>query len=961
MSISLNISDKLKNGLIELSMYKELGLKFVVDIDTEENYQIKLHLMDAKKHHATAVYFRYLDNMGAIPQVYIYEEKDHLTKQPDINKLHKELWSSCKIPVFMIFTETEIKIFNSMSKINVKTQNISPLETIQLTANETIKIASKIQTSFMAKMFDTGAFWSTEIAKKFSYKNSAYNSLLESLKKAREVLISKDGISEPIINSLLIKSILLKYLEERGVFADTYWDKFLTGAKSFTDISQDNNALLSLFDELSNHFNGGIFKLSDEDITYIKNTDLKHFKYFLRGDIKDGQIHFWELYSFKDLPIELISNIYELFLKNKKGIVYTPAILVNFMIDQMMPLNEPQEDFKVIDPSCGSGIFLVGAYKRLVQWWMISNDFSTPDAKTLKTIIQNNIFGVDEKAEAVELAKFSLSLALCDILSPEVIWDELHFDNLTETGNLISNDFFNILNDKKYLSRFDLVLGNPPFISSLTTPKAKEIEQRSLLRDKKRPKLPDNQLALLFLEQSFKLCKPDKHVCMIQPSAFLYNNKVEDFRSYLLEKFNAKQIVDFSGLNTSLFKRSGSGADVAVSVAFFQNKKPDMDNEVLHITVRQTFESKEKLYFDLSYYDFHWISYEEAINNKYIWKCNLVGGSRIVNIIHRFNNDKIERFSSFLKNKEKHNNWIYCTGFILGNKKKYAPHLYEHEALLAKHRNNALTEDGIDWNKTYKITEEKFEMPRVKDLFKYPLIILRKTWCKQAVLLEYVERDIAFSDSFVGIHSPLRDKKALKDIANKIKSLSKEYIFYLMATSGKTGIDKATVLLKNDIDMLPYPRNIQEIKLSKIEQYFADDTIDYMSDWIAGTQNIAIFKDTTNKQMKEYQSVYCSLLNSVYSDYHALDILETAQFIISVFYYKDKPSNYLKSSDSLDIDLDNLISQKTGENINIKRIFKLYDKNIIYIIKPKQYRFWFKSIAVRDADDTFVDLINMRY
>ena len=66
------------------------------------------------------------------------------------------------------------------------------------------------------------------------------------------------------------------------------------------------------------------------------------------------------------------------------------------------------------------------------------------------------------------------------------------------------------------------------------------------------------------------------------------------------------------------------------------------------------------------------------------------------------------------------------------------------------------------------------------------------------------------------------------------KEYSKEFIFYIIATSGKTGIDMATVLYKNDIDNLPYPQNIENIRLSQIEKYFADDTIDYMLDWING-------------------------------------------------------------------------------------------------------------------------------
>ena len=70
---------------------------------------------------------------------------------------------------------------------------------------------------------------------------------------------------------------------------------------------------------------------------------------------------------------------------------------------------------------------------------------------------------------------------------------------------------------------------------------------------------------------------------------------------------------------------------------------------------------------------------------------------------------------------------------------------------------------------------------------------------------------------------------------------------------------------------------------------------------------------------------------------------------------------FLKESDSLDSELENLIYEKTRESIIIKKLFKIYDKNLVYIIKPKQYRYWMNSIAVKDADDSFSDLIEMRY
>jgi hypothetical protein len=963
--VAMSISPILQNGLTYLSMLDndkpKDGLKFVDSIYTEKNPYIKLHLYEAEKHNAKAVYFRYFDEKPPIPQIYIYEKDQNI----NIDNLHKELWSSCKVPIFFIFSQTEIKIFNSMSKKNVEeTADIKPLEIIDIAMQFQNNIYNK-RKIFQANMFDNGEFWNTDIARNnFKYEHSAYSSLINNLKITKEYLINSSSMPENIINSLLVKSILIKYLEERSVFPSDYWRRFCENAKCFIDVCKDNKSFLNVFDDLHKHFNGGVFEFSQEERSQILESDLTQFVYFLEGDINlnTAQKHFWNLYSFEHLPIELISNIYELFLKkeekNKNGIVYTPIMLVNFLIDEVMPLDKPQKHFKVIDPSCGSGVFLVAAYKRLIQWYMLNEDFKkSPDIdNVLRDILKESIYGVDKEGEAVKLSQFSLALTICDTLSPDIIWEKLQLDDLIKKGNLIADDFFNVLSKKELLGNFDLVIGNPPFISSLTE-SAEKINERGNAERYERPNLPDKKLAFLFLEQSFELCKRDGYVCMIQQSAFLYNNNAENFRKYLLQRFNAKQIVDFAGLNNSLFK----GANVAVSAVFFENKEPDIENgKLLHVIAKETFETKEKLYFDLSYYDFHWMSYREAIHNKYIWKCNLFGGSRTIEIVKRFR--KLKTFGEFIEDKIKNCTWRYGEGFILGKDGECASYLYGSKVL--KTRPNALKEEGIDWENGIGILKHSnFHRPKDEKLYQSPLLIIRETFSKNTILSDYVDVDIAYNHSFIGISAPNNDenKDELKYILKNLKQYSKEFNFYIITTSGSIGINRATAFIKQNIDMLPYPDNLEEIRMSRIEQYFADDVINYMLDWINGKNNLPIFKDVTKKQLEEYQEVYHKLLNSIYDNYKLLYVQEMEQFILLAFCYGEKSNSDFVMENKSQQDIVYLINNKYSINIHIKRIIKLYDKNVIYIIKPKQYRFWLKSIAVRDADETCADLIRMRY
>ena len=251
-------------------------------------------------------------------------------------------------------------------------------------------------------MFDNGLFWESEAAKNnFSIDKSAYRDLIEGLKG----FLKRTTIPKAIAHKVLVFSILIKYLEERGegndkLFARDFFKKF--DAENLCDVLRQQGGIVRLFKELSRHFNGKIFEWKDaEEENLVQISDLNELANFLDADKDGSQIRFWRKYSFNYLPVELISSVYEALLGESKDVVYTPNFLVNTLLDDnnCMPLSHfKQIDFKVIDVSCGSGIFLVSAFKRLVQRWRYKKFIETktlthPTADVMLSIIKNNIFG----------------------------------------------------------------------------------------------------------------------------------------------------------------------------------------------------------------------------------------------------------------------------------------------------------------------------------------------------------------------------------------------------------------------------------------------------------------------------------------------------------------------------------------------------------------------------------------
>lgn len=973
------------------------GLVFTDSLSLSRNNYERLALEKACKYKADAIYFRRFENrMTSIPQVYIYDftsvEKD--VNDEDIGELHRKLWNSGQAPMFFIFTRTEIKIFNCLKSphFDPLTEKITsnPMETINLAADIEDQLEKEKLNEFSGRKFDNGSFWDTSKYKEeFQLKDSSYEKLLEYLKEVRDHIIKKKKFPKPIIDKLLVMSILLKYLEDRTdpegnkVFPEDFFHRFSAGAKNFTDVLKEKGACLRLFDYLSNHFNGEIFQWEDEkERRLLAQTDLGPLALFSEARSETGgQRTLWPLYSFNDLPIELISNIYEEFLGkgNKKGVIYTPPYLVHFLIDESMPLESPRENFKVLDPACGSGVFLVAAYQRIIDWWRIRNDWKKPGLETLKKLLKENIYGVDIESEAVRLTIFSLSLVLLDELSPKEIWESLKFDNLEQSGNLLAKDFFHLIRHRRMGDKFDLVIGNPPFKSKIDTEDAKYIET---IQQEQRPPVPDNQLALLFLEQSTFMCKEGGLLCLIVPSGpFLYNAGSLDFRKYFLQMCNVVQILDFTPLSDILF----CSAKVAASALFARKEAPNLKT-ILHATFRRTKVSKEKIYFQLDHYDFHRVAYKYALNSPLIWKANLLGGGRLHGLVSRL--AKFRTLGNYLEEKIKNNGWVVAEGFIIGNKneitrlqaftdkgeqltseeakelkslqKKYkkASHLTGKKTLPTE----ALTEKGIDISKIYTLKEEFFYRTAEtnKAIFKGPHLLIKEVAGADSIPIAFIEEDLSFKHRIVGVHAPKKDKEELKQLKNRIQGNS-ACLFHSSVFSGSFMIDRVTAILKNDIDNLPYPEDKNEFDFSEVENILMDDVLDYMLEFRRKGENSLAMAPVAQDQLLRFGETYCKVLNALYEKFKPHEPVESNNFIYFPIYYGEKPNLEITDPAQFEKSLNQLVHKTLGRNLKIARVLRLYDKNIIYLIKPKQARYWLRSVAVRDADETFEDLIKQGY
>ncbi len=959
------ISESFKSGLEKLGFEGDNALYFTDNTKKLPELEISFHIETAKFIHKeiTAIFLRKQLNGSYKSQVYLFDFTDRAFSEQienEIADIQKKIWSSGEVPLACFFFNTEIKIIDCTKHL---TKDLKPeylTDRLRL-----VDEAHRLYNEQFAVKIKSGIFWEQEEIKgKFDFKNSAYDTLIQNIRKVTEKLSNElKKAPRELINKIIVQSILIKYLEEtsddegKKLLTEKYFKKY-NNANSFTDVLKKGK-FSNLLNDLNKNFNGNVFRWETTEQEQVESLDLSIVAKLLATDkisIEALQLEIgfpdWRYFEFKYIPVELISRLYEEFLaenKKDKGLFYTPSHLAKLLVDECLPLKKYKEidldSFRILDPACGSGIFLVTAFKRLVQIWRLQHKLDKPNIDDLKKILRN-IYGVDKEEQAVMLSSFSLSLALCNELKPIEVINKLRFDDLTKE-NLVSSDFFtlNVMGNLK----FDLVIGNPPFKVGGINNYSKYWEIES-----KKVKIPQGQIALKFLSESFSFLKENGLVCLIiKSSGLLYNTTSTTYKNALFSNYNVVQLLDFTALarNKSLWD---NGADVATAAIFVRNNKPDVSKNILHLTFRRTKATRERIVFEIDDYDLHFVNRQTAIKNEYIWKNNLLGGGRIRNLVDKISNTI--SFNQYLTEKE----CVFGEGFKVGSKGILKPpFIYKLKTLPTE----AVNENRIAIKSLKEISKnQKFEKIPNELIFRSPNIIIKENIGNSKIPLHLNNIDFSYQHKIIGISSNIETLKVIKKRFEKYNDL---FRFLIFSCSGQVLVNLNTAILKKDIMNLPF----DDISLSVYDLKIIDEVNSYMQESLRhGEKSKAIQQIRPNKLepvLLNYGTEFSRALNSVYDNkgkkFRLSDVvqLDGTSLIATVFRYDNKDNEPLFHKDFTNLNIDGLTNNEISAHLSVKRIIKLYpQKDTIVFIKPNQYRYWLSLIAYRDADKCFSDFSN---
>ena len=963
---------------------------------------------------ADAVYFKYYDdNRFCVPQVYFYDNSNGIYDKNKISKIHRNVYSSSQVPLICIVDKKSVSLFDTREPIEILNNQITNKKGLidKPYLFEELELLSKY---FNAKKLNSGDFWeSDEASAHFKNNKSVYEALVDALSLIRKDFhkvfqnfenFENEKSANDFADEILFKCILIKYLEENGLeFAQKFYVDNDIHLNSLNEILE-SGLLIQLLDALEFHFNGNVFYIEDDKREILKNLDLSSLALCLDGKYGSNRsLYLWEMYSFKHIPIELISNFYEEFIpkdKENSGTVYTPSHLVNLLIDECLPLSDKKEhlnfNIRLADVSCGSGIFITTAFKRLVQRLRIQKwikagkpkELPQPTLKEVKAVLSNNIFGIDKNNTATKLAKFSLQLALCQLVPKKELWtwnDDRVFRDL-QNINIFSNDFFDFLvEEKSFHNSLDLIIGNPPFQSLKEDTVNKEYSTitkklKTALNFGFSVKIPDNQLALMFLEASGLLLKPKGDLCFIQKStSLLYNSGSKEFRNSLFNQFYVHQIIDFTLLKNDLFKSKGKeviengkpkldkngktvkGKPTSVEscAVFYKNEIKKEDYITNHIVSRLLKNTKDGLSFEFDYYDFYEIPRKTILEDDTIWRCNLLGGNRLNHLIK-----KLTRKTKFQTNLEDYiSNHLgieeerYAVGFQIASQKEIAPFITEKRILLGANLNSK----NIKYS--HFTENQKFHRTRKPTLYEYPLINIKRTVEKNKIIIINHNEDTAFNETIIGISAPLKKRDSLNKLFNVLAINGQVHTLQTISTSAMFYLGSTMPFQKQDTDNWTIPLKDNEIKLSDSEKIIMNDVLDYIYPSWYEKESTINKNEATKKQLIQFSQIFNQSFNSIYKkenkDQKLAVIYEGSTFFALEFEFTDKQITKPKEIDKTEADkqIESLIVNQYGKNTLVNKVLRIYSPNKITLIKPKKLRFWLKSIALQDSDEIFDDII----
>lgn len=906
----------------------------------------------------------------------IYNEKDEQL----ILSNHLKYWNENEVPFSILILSDEIRIYNNFTIGKNKVLYSSK------------QMEDGIIELFSKKNILSGLLWE-KIRTSFNKNDRVDTFLLNNLRNTIINLFYNYDMELEDAYNFLAQCIFIKYMEDRQMLTESVFVNL--GVSNFNQLleSADVKLIKELFIWLKKRFNGDLFELN-----YIKwptNEQIEVVKSFFEAEeiYADGTIQYTLIkYDFSKIPIELISNIYETFFNlgdnllnknysSKNGAYYTPYYLAEFMNERCIEKYQWRHIPVVLDPACGSGVFLVGAFRRIADY--IKADCGEIDADKLSNILENNIFGIDKNLKALKLACFSLYIALLEYLMPKDIQkNQFHFPNLIGKSLICGDSFDKELNERNI--RADIVIGNPPWISDRCG------KHNTYCKENKIP-ISDGQTAQAFIARVKDFVKYDGIASLIVTNSIFTNENAEGFRKYMLTNLQISEVFNLNKVRDRLFSHASAPCSI---ITYKCQKQAEYNFKYYAFTPNLLSETFYKIVYDK----------EKTVNIKnsvilkkdYIW--------RILNNGDEYDVRVINKIKSFQEIKEL--NYKYFRGYVVGTKN------LKRRPEYLKYKGGNLREGYqpylINYSKLKQMVDEQFERPRdIEGYLCKNKLLIKRTQNEKLSGAAFCDEPIIFTDDYHCLYDLSGERgEELKLIEAFINSKIFEYYRFFvskMSTSIKPEISKEDVLsfpipkdicqrdrnrildcigkiekllkrkyekdifedfqsqeidfeiekLKEEIDKIAY----SAYKLDEVEQ----EVIEYAFDYVITKNRLSEISlknycenDVYNKYVEYVEKYFNTFLARSVFTLKCDSIYSQNLFTIVSFRVISSMEEKNITQDKLLKDIVDVLGVSSIENINSEMIIKNrlsgFLDNGFFVVKEKEIKNWTLMSAIKDVE-----------
>jgi len=720
-----------------------------------------------------------------------------------VSKWRREIWNEGFAPLLWVISPERIDLYNGfgtpISEGDAQEHLIQTFENIDGALEELDSLAGRLS-------IETGQFWLKTST--VDRKTSVDQKLLSDLSYLERDLVEAD-LERGEAQALIGRVIFTQYLVDREIVSPARLKK-LWGHATLPPILRDDAATEHLFTWLSQTFNGDMFPPAS--IKHTPGTShLARVADFLEAvDPRTGQRSFFP-YQFDVIPVEVISSIYEQFAHAvpadvarrstaavSEGVHYTRVSLVSLVLDEVMQGLTGRES--VLDLTCGSGVFLVEALRRLV---FMRAGGQPPTRDLIRSTLYQQVYGVDKSEAAIRVAAFSLYLAALELDPDPQPPHSLKFRPLIGNTLLVGDahtvdqtrDGRTAFTTEAGLRKFDVIVGNPPW--SFKGRRGTEARRKN--RAVGIPVQPRGE-GLDFLLRAIEFSHENTRFGMVLSALPFFSRSGTGVAAaqHVLKILAPATLVNLSNLCGWLFATATMPA-----VVLLARHRPLRADQVTVVQIPWSASGAKTHTFEVSPSDVLTPLLAEIQKHPIKLKAAAVGRRRDLALL-----DSLTSSHTTLGDRLAALNTELHVGMIRG--------------LTANQTRDARELKGLDLLETEDIYPfyiptkllafdlSKAQWPRSREIYRAPVLIVKETLSAgPRALVAVAERDLVFTNAYFGAALPATHCLAAHLLA-AILSSSLATWFFLM-TASEFGIWKRRVL-RHDVALLPTPDLTQAVK-----------------------------------------------------------------------------------------------------------------------------------------------------